>query len=77
MDAHRGGADERGDVGGDALLHQVVQIFAERRPGDGELDVALPVELILQAGTGNGFAMVYALLFSAILCRPRGVAHAQ
>ncbi len=39
----------------------------------------LPVELILQAGTGNGFAMVYALLFSAIIwnlgtggsaCRP-------
>ncbi|BBV77447.1 inorganic phosphate transporter [Raoultella sp. Lac2] len=27
----------------------------------------LPVELILQAGTGNGFAMVYALLFSAII----------
>lgn len=27
----------------------------------------LPVELILQAGSGNGFAMVYALLFSAII----------
>lgn len=27
----------------------------------------LPVELILQAGTGSGFAMVYALLFSAII----------
>ncbi|HBH63855.1 MAG TPA: anion permease [Erwinia persicina] len=27
----------------------------------------LPVELILQAGTGGGFAMVYALLFSAII----------
>lgn len=27
----------------------------------------LPVELILQAGTGTGFAMVYALLFSAII----------
>ncbi|WP_288477812.1 inorganic phosphate transporter [uncultured Pantoea sp.] len=27
----------------------------------------LPVELILQASSGNGFAMVYALLFSAII----------
>ena len=27
----------------------------------------LPVELILQAGSGGGFAMVYALLFSAII----------
>nr|WP_154325171.1 inorganic phosphate transporter [Pantoea sp. 201603H] len=27
----------------------------------------LPVELILQAGNGSGFAMVYALLFSAII----------
>lgn len=27
----------------------------------------LPIELILQAGTGGGFAMVYALLFSAII----------
>ncbi len=27
----------------------------------------LPVELILQAASGNGFAMVYALLFSAII----------
>lgn len=27
----------------------------------------LPVELILQAGSGHGFAMVYALLFSAII----------
>ena len=27
----------------------------------------LPVELILQAGTGSGFAMIYALLFSAII----------
>lgn len=27
----------------------------------------LPVELILQAGSGNGFAMIYALLFSAII----------
>ncbi|RLM16694.1 nuclease PIN [Gibbsiella quercinecans] len=27
----------------------------------------LPVELILQAGTGSGFAMEYALLFSAII----------
>ncbi|WP_034944898.1 inorganic phosphate transporter [Erwinia oleae] len=27
----------------------------------------LPVELILQAGTGGGFAMIYALLFSAII----------
>ena len=27
----------------------------------------LPVELILQVGTGSGFAMVYALLFSAII----------
>ena len=27
----------------------------------------LPVELILQAGSGGGFAMIYALLFSAII----------
>lgn len=27
----------------------------------------LPVELILQASSGNGFAMIYALLFSAII----------
>ncbi|MCU5772890.1 inorganic phosphate transporter [Erwiniaceae bacterium BAC15a-03b] len=27
----------------------------------------LPVELILQAGSGKGFAMIYALLFSAII----------
>ena len=27
----------------------------------------LPMELILQASSGNGFAMIYALLFSAII----------
>ncbi|SUB17753.1 Low-affinity inorganic phosphate transporter 1 [Pantoea agglomerans] len=30
----------------------------------------LPVELILQASSGSGFAMVYALLFSAIIWKP-------
>ena len=34
-------ADERCDVGGDAALRDVVQVFVERRPGDVELDVPL------------------------------------
>ena len=35
-------ADERCNVGGDATRRKLVEVLAERRPRDVELDVALP-----------------------------------
>ena len=45
MHANGGRSDERGEVGRDALLRHVVEIFAERGPADRIFDVALPLEL--------------------------------
>jgi hypothetical protein len=41
MDAHRRCADKGRDVRRDPLLHQEIQVLAERRPADVEFDVAL------------------------------------
>src|SRR5438128_1108705 len=41
MNPHRGGANERGDIAGNAALGQVIQVLAQRGPLDGELEVAL------------------------------------
>ena len=43
VDAHRGSADEAGDIGRDAALFQLGQILAEGAPVDVIFDVALPL----------------------------------
>ncbi len=45
--AYGRGAHERRDVGRHAALHQIVEVLAERRPRDVELDVALALLLVL------------------------------
>ena len=41
VNPHGGGADERGDIAGNTVLNEEIEIFAERRPSDFEFDVAL------------------------------------
>ncbi len=61
MDAHRGGADEGGHVGRYAPVFQVLQVFAQRGPGNVEADVALVFQHlglhgVVQRAHGTAFA---------------------
>jgi hypothetical protein len=47
VDAHRGGADEGCDVGRHSPLHEMLQVLAERGPGNFELNVALVLDHLL------------------------------
>ena len=61
VDAHGSGADKGRDIAGDAALDEVVQVFGQRGPLDGILDVALllahlPLHRVGERPHGRAFA---------------------
>ena len=63
VDSQSGGADERGDIGGDTLALQKFQVFAQSRPfnvivdiGNGQDGIARPFHFVIERAHRSAFA---------------------